>query len=149
MAFQRSWQMRTLFLEAGSVSLFYQSPCKSRKNQNLIFIATSPFLVLFTLQFRFIFNQIRQSETVSRHFCIHIDEVLKAWCIFFKRHFPQGNFPQQWGFFFTVSTFRIGRSVNKPKFFMYEETGNFYLVFSSQMFPVFGKVCTTNFGCQS
>lgn len=42
----------------------------------------SPFLMLFTLQFRFIFNHFRWFKIVSRHFCIQIDEVLKAWCIF-------------------------------------------------------------------
>lgn len=32
---------------------------------------------------------------------------------------------------------------------MYEETGNFYLVFIGWMLAEFGKVRTTNFGLQS
>lgn len=49
------------------------------------------------------------------------------------------------GFFITASTFRRGRSINKNKLLMYEETGNFYSVFSSWTLAVFGELQASKF----
>lgn len=135
--------MTTLFLEAGSVSLFYQSSCKSKRTKiwfSLQALPSSCYLRYSLVLFLIKIDNLKQFQDISVFRRVSSQGVM----YFFKMPFLHRELFSTLSFFITVSTFRIGRSVNKTKVFMYEETGNFYLLFSSWMLPVFGKVCTTD-----